>query len=163
MDFLNFNMPKKLYPQKGSLVWCAHKGLPTFTDEDRKRMREAAAKRKQAEEKFRQERMDEYNSLDERQYIFTFEEYCEFISNPKFDKEYCNIKNVMERARIDREIADRKAEKERLEKEQYLENLKFHDEDNYDEYFYQNEPYINDDVYDINYNTDDDTDNWSDE
>ena len=126
-------------------------------------MREAAAKRKEEQDKFRQERMEEYNSLDERQYIFTFDEYCEFISNPKFDKEYCNIKNVMERAKIEREKAERQAEKERLEKEQYLENLKFHDEDNYDEYFYQNEPFIDDDLDYIHYATDDELEYYSDE
>jgi len=151
MDFLDFQMPTKLYPQKGSLVWCAHKGVPTFTPEERTKMREAAKKRKEEQEKFRQRRMAEYNSLDERHYIFTFKEYCEFISNPKFDKEYCNIKNVMERARIERHKREREEERLRIEREDALEKLKYHDEDNYNEYYYQNEAFIDDDIENINY------------
>ena len=146
-DLLNVDKIPSFYPQKGSLVWCGHKGVPYYTKKSREEFLKYRAQKKKEEEEFRQKRMEEYNLLDDRRYIFTFEQYCEFLKDKDFDIEQCSVENVIKREREERLRKEAEEERKRIEEERLIEELRNYEEDEYREYFYEGEPFLDSNYY----------------
>lgn len=122
-----------------------HKKFSPRNPELIKKMREFEQieflKDKEKKINLREQRLKDYNTIDDKWYYFTWDDFQDYLVNVDFDISKCYIPNIIAREKQEEENKRKIIEEQnKLE----LEYLNDYHEDDYDNYFYENEAFISD-------------------
>lgn len=99
-------------------------------------------------ENLRKKRFEEYSSIDDKRYYFTWEDFQNYLTVKDFNIKKCFIPNIIKKEKQEEKDRLEQDERERIKQEMdeiiYLEYLRNYNENDYINYFYEDESFVSD-------------------